>query len=85
MIKTLIFMVISSLLFPLFLIFITFILRPKIKKERSSALGKAKNFVRDDVSLFRDIPCNVDIFLVYWIAVNYNLLRKEKIFLEQFY
>ena len=81
MLDSLFFMVISTLLFPLFFILVICIFRSKIKKERSTALGKAKNSVRNDVPFFRDIPCNGDIFLVYWVAVNYNLLEKREDFL----
>lgn len=34
-----------------------------------------------DVPYFRDIPCNKDIFKAYWVACEYNLIRKQTDFL----
>ena len=43
--------------------------------------GKTGNKVPKDVPLFRDIPCNGDIFRAYFIAYNYNLMKKKTDFL----
>ncbi|MDD3453196.1 MAG: DUF2207 domain-containing protein [Bacilli bacterium] len=34
-----------------------------------------------DLDYFRDIPCNKDIYYAYWVAANYNLIRKQTDFL----
>ena len=34
-----------------------------------------------DTPMFRDIPCNKDIYFAYWIAKNYNLMKKQTDFL----
>ncbi len=34
-----------------------------------------------EVNLFRDIPCNKDIYRAYWVAKNYNLMKKQTDFL----
>ena len=34
-----------------------------------------------DVNMFRDIPCNKDIYRAYWVAYNYNLMKKQTDFL----
>lgn len=34
-----------------------------------------------DVPLYRDIPCNKDIYRAYWVATAYNLTKKETDFL----
>lgn len=43
--------------------------------------GETGNKVPKDVPLFRDIPCNGDIFRAYFIAYNYNLMKKKTDFL----
>lgn len=43
--------------------------------------GSTGNKVPKDVPLFRDIPCNGDIFRAYFIAYNYNLMKKKTDFL----
>lgn len=43
--------------------------------------GSTGNNVPKDVPLFRDIPCNGDIFRAYFIAHNYNLMKKKTDFL----
>lgn len=34
-----------------------------------------------DVNMFRDLPCNKDIYRAYWIAYNYGLMKKQTDFL----
>lgn len=34
-----------------------------------------------DVHMFRDIPCNKDIYRAYWVAKNYGLMKKQTDFL----
>lgn len=34
-----------------------------------------------DVNLFRNLPCNKDIYRAYWVAYNYNLMKKQTDFL----
>lgn len=43
--------------------------------------GSTGNKVPKDVPLFRDIPCRKDIFRAYFIAYNYNLMKKKTDFL----
>lgn len=43
--------------------------------------GKTGNKVPKDVPMFRDIPCKGDIFRAYFIAYNYNLMKKKTDFL----
>ena len=43
--------------------------------------GETGNKVPKDVPLFRDIPCRGDIFRAYFIAYNYNLMKKKTDFL----
>ena len=45
------------------------------------SFGKTGNKVRKDVPVFRDIPCDKDIFYAYWVAHNYNLTKKKEDFL----
>lgn len=45
------------------------------------SFGKVGNKVPKDVPLFRDVPCNGDIFRAYFIAYNYNLMKKKTDFL----
>ena len=44
------------------------------------SFGNTGNKVRKDVLLFRDIPCDKDIFYAYWVAHNYNLTKKKEDF-----
>lgn len=39
--------------------------------------GSTGNKVPKDVPLFRDIPCKGDLFRAYFIAYNYNLMKKK--------
>lgn len=50
-------------------------------KNDKCSFGKTGNKVRKDVPPFREIPCNKDIFYAYWVAVNYNLIKKKEDFL----
>ena len=34
-----------------------------------------------DVPLFRDLPCNKDVYRAYWVAYNFNLMKKKTDFL----
>lgn len=43
--------------------------------------GPTGNKISKDVPMFRDIPCNKDIFRAYWVATNYNLTKKKEDFL----
>ena len=39
------------------------------------------NVHQKDLKLFRDIPCNKDIYKAYWVAMNYNLIKRKTDFL----
>ena len=43
--------------------------------------NKGYKKINKDVSYFRDIPCNKDIFKAYWIACQYGLVKKKTDFL----
>lgn len=43
--------------------------------------GDTGNKVPKDTPMFRDLPCNKDIFRAYWVATNYNLVKKKTDFL----
>lgn len=43
--------------------------------------GKEGRKIPRDVPYFRDIPCNKDIYRAYWIAKNYNIVKKDQDFL----
>ena len=34
-----------------------------------------------DINMFRDLPCNRDIYRAYWVAYNYGLMKKQTDFL----
>ena len=50
-------------------------------KNDKVTFGGVGNKVRKDVPVFRDIPCNKDIFYAYWVATSYNLTKKKEDFL----
>ncbi len=70
---------IISIFFPLvFIIIITIsIAASGASKSNKIAFGSAGNKVPKDVPLYRDIPCKGDIFRAYFIAYNYNLMKKK--------
>ena len=43
--------------------------------------GETGKSLPKDVNMFRDIPCNKDIYRAYWVAKNYGLMRKQTDFL----
>ena len=43
--------------------------------------GQEGNKLPKEVNMFRDIPCNKDIFRAYWVAHNYGLMKKQTDFL----
>lgn len=43
--------------------------------------GTTGRKIPKDVPLFRDIPCDKDIYKAYWIAYNYKLMKKQTDFL----
>ena len=43
--------------------------------------GKDGKKLPKSVHMFRDIPCNKDIFRAYWVANNYGLMKKQTDFL----
>lgn len=43
--------------------------------------GSTGRKIPKDVPLFRDIPCDKDIYKAYWIAYNYKLMKKQTDFL----
>ncbi len=53
--------------------------QPKYGTKRLKFNKGAKDL--KDAPYFRDIPCNKDIFTAYWVACNYNLIKKNTDFL----
>ena len=43
--------------------------------------GSTGRKIPKDIPLFRDIPCDKDIYKAYWIAYNYKLMKKQTDFL----
>ena len=43
--------------------------------------GKDGKKLPREVNMFRDIPCNKDVFRAYWVANNYGLMKKKTDFL----
>ena len=72
---------IISFVFPFVLFILIAILMRNVSKTDKCSFGKTGNKVRSDVPMFRDIPCNKDIFYAYWVAHNYNLVKKKEDFL----
>lgn len=70
---------IISIFFPLvFIIIISiYIAASGANKSNKITFGMAGNKVPKDVPLYRDIPCKGDIFRAYFIAYNYNLMKKK--------
>ena len=70
---------IISIFFPLvFIIIITIsIAASGASNSNKISFGSAGNKVPKDVPLYRDIPCKGDVFRAYFIAYNYNLMKKK--------
>ena len=45
------------------------------------SFGKTGNELPKDVPLYRDLPCDKDIYRAYWVATNYGLMKKKTDFL----
>ena len=43
--------------------------------------GKDNRKIPKDNNMFRDIPCNKDIYRAYWVATHYSLIKKKTDFL----
>ena len=43
--------------------------------------GKNGKKIPKDTPMFRDLPCNKNVFRAYWVAANYNLMKKQTDFL----
>ena len=43
--------------------------------------GSTGKKVPKNVPLYRDLPCNKDIFMAYWVAANYGLMKNKTDFL----
>lgn len=52
-----------------------------IQKNKKISFGTTGNKVGKDIPNFREIPCNKDIYRAYWVAVQYNLIKKKEDFL----
>ena len=73
-----IFSVIMRLIFIVPIIFASIV---TMKKNKKYDFGSTGNKINKDVPTFRDIPCNKNIFRAYWVATNYNLIKKKEDFL----
>lgn len=45
------------------------------------SFGKDGKKIPKDTPMYRDLPCNRDIYRAYWIAANYGLMKKKTDFL----
>ena len=63
---------------PIILIYIIGTIIGKIKMKRKRKTIRTKYKVREDVPIYRDIPCNKDIFKAYWFARNYHIIKREE-------
>ena len=43
--------------------------------------GEQGNKLPKEVNMFRDLPCNKDIYRAYWVAYNYGLMKRKTDFL----
>lgn len=68
-------------IFNILLFGLIFALVVNSSKNNKCSFGTVGNRVRKDVPNFRDIPCNKDIYRAYWVATNYNLIKKKEDFL----
>ena len=57
-----------------------YLLEREIKHGKKYYFGKKGNKIRDEINFFRDIPCNGDLFRAYWVAKNYNIIKKDEDF-----
>ena len=70
--------------FPILIFVISSIIVIKNKNKISKYeidFGKEGRKINKDTPMFRDIPCNKDIFMAYWIAHSYNLMKNKTDFL----
>ena len=76
-------MMFSEFIFVFVIIIISSIFASKNTNSGSYKLsfGETGKKLPRDVNMFRDIPCNKDIFRAYWVAYNYNLMKKQTDFL----
>lgn len=76
--------ILTSIFFITFFIFFIVIIVLAIANGSNTgkfSFGETGNKVPNDVPLFRDIPCKGDVFRAYFIAKNYNLMKKKTDFL----
>lgn len=74
-------LILTSFFLPLIIFFIQ--IHNNIKKYNNQRLYfmETGNSVPKDVPIFRDIPCNKDIYRAYWVACKYNLVKSKTDFL----
>lgn len=70
-----------ALFIPIFIFIGIFSINRANNTTNNFVFGSTGNKVPKDVPLFRDIPCRKDIFRAYFIAYNYNLMKKKTDFL----
>lgn len=61
-------------------IFLAIVKASNMTSNNKCYFGNTGNKVRKDVPYFRDIPCDKDMFYVFWVAYNYNLIDKKEDF-----
>ena len=78
-----IFSIVVTLFIPFMFIFLFVASTKGTNKSGSITLdfGDTGSKLPKDVNMFRDIPCNKDIYRAYWIAHNYKLMKKQTDFL----
>lgn len=66
-------------------LFIFLIIRSSQKGNQTGTynldFGKNGKKIPKDTPMFRDLPCDKNIFRAYWVAANYNLMKKQTDFL----
>lgn len=48
---------------------------------KTLSFGSTGKKISKDIPMFRDIPCNKDLYRAYWVAYNYDLMKNQTDFL----
>lgn len=81
--EAIIFLLISFLILglPIFIIIVSANKQSNNHGSYKLHFGKDGKKLPKEVNMFRDIPCNKDLFRAYWVADNYGLMSKQTDFL----
>lgn len=78
--KAIVLFIINSILPIIFILFCFLLSNTNQYGTKRLKFGKGAKKLKD-ISYFRDIPCNKDIFKAYWVACQYGLVKKQTDFL----